>query len=164
MGGQFSQVIEECKETGGIELILENQETIKGKEISHLIQTVENELPNLRALCVNGTKKMKLPSDLGQLLSRLKKLTSLKLENDSLSSLPASIGDLGNLEELSLKNNKFDSKSFPYSPISRMGSLLSLNLAFNKISTFDKLEATRLVHLSLQVSYLLHIVDLWIIS
>ena len=79
MGSGFSQNISEAKENGGQDLVIDQKDKIQAKEIEQLIQLLEEELPQLSSLTVSGCKVI-FPEDLGHLLSKLKHLTSLKLQ------------------------------------------------------------------------------------
>jgi Leucine-rich repeat (LRR) protein len=107
MGGQFSSVIAEAQESGGTQLIIEENE-VSTKEIAELLKDLPELLPNLTTFIVHQCKLKKLPKDIGSLLDRLKQLTMLQLDNNLLAELPNSIAVVkDSLRELSLASNKF---------------------------------------------------------
>ena len=59
--------------------------------------------------------------ELGDVVTTLKKLKSLSLFGYGISKLPASIGDMENLEELNLSANTFQSLDDVIKPLKNLG-------------------------------------------
>lgn len=76
--------------------------------------------------------------ELGDVVTTLKKLKSLSLFGYGISKLPASIGDMENLEELNLSANTFQSLDDVIKPLKNLGPKLKyLNLASCRIVDGD---------------------------
>lgn len=132
------------KEVGFISL-----DKIKSKEIVQLLQALRQELPDLKCLTVNSCKVKKLPGivirhllickeDLGKLISPLKSLRTIRLENNSIAHLPDSLQDLTALQEVSFNGNKLT--EFP-KPLNNLiiNSLMILDLGNNQLESLSNL-------------------------
>ena len=91
--------------------------------------------------------------ELGDVVTTLKKLKSLSLFGYGISKLPASIGDMENLEELNLSANTFQSLDDVIKPLKNLGPKLKyLNLASCRIVDGDATK-TWLIHLMVSIPY-----------
>ena len=71
-----------------------------------------NSLSNLEELFLDKDKNLKLEEDF-EILSRLKSLRILHLENNGFGSLPSNVKKLDQLEKIYLGDNQFKSVPFP---------------------------------------------------
>jgi len=95
------------------------------KELLKVIEQAAKE--KKKTLDLSGERLKHLPAEIGQLTN----LTELSLFDNQLSSLPAEIGQLTNLTELSLFNNQLS--SLP-AEIGQLTNLKELNLSGNQLS------------------------------
>ena len=94
---------------------------------------------------------MSLPEELGS----LKKLETLSLENNLLTSLPSSFKNLSHLRTLSLTGNGF--KSFP-DVLSDLKSLDAVDLSRNKVTNIgESVRSCQVIELNLNQNQVLYI-------
>eukprot|EP01114_Cavostelium_apophysatum_P007339 TRINITY_DN1942_c0_g1_i1.p1 TRINITY_DN1942_c0_g1~~TRINITY_DN1942_c0_g1_i1.p1 ORF type:complete len:1639 (+),score=512.30 TRINITY_DN1942_c0_g1_i1:223-5139(+) len=133
MGANFSEIAE-AKENGGVDLIIDQHDNIKKKEMAQLLEALRTELPLLQSLTVSSCKVTKFPDNIGQLLSHLKSLRTVRFEDNLIPTLPDSIGDFTNLRELSLSGNKL--AGYP-TILNKLPKLKVLDLSSNNLSSLE---------------------------
>ena len=88
-----------------------------------------------------------LSGSIPEVIGNLKKLETLALQNNQLTSLPRSISQLTHLRDLNLSNNRI--AAFPVQ-LSALRNLDSLNLSHNKLTKLpDELRGLQTVELNL---------------